>query len=766
MWTATYPACPVIVTVREAAYRYRPQLPGFNELEVVEFHPEDIWEFVKNWFDGDKTMRREDKVTDLKIRLERSPRIMELASNPLLLSLIVMVYERHLDLPESRARLYEKCVNILLTEWDASQGRLRYRGFDVRYKWQLLEDVAWHFHGLRKRYFPDEELLEVIANFLPAVSLPPSDKQKLLEEIAIENGLLREQSVGYYSFSHLTFQEYFTARYIIEHKDLTTLQTYLGDTWWEEVLSLYAGDIPDASPLLGVLLGQEEGLFCTNLLLAGHCLSAKPTVREVTLREQVIDRLFNTLLATRYILLRESITKVLATIGGKETVFGREIFSRLQRLAEDDTVDLEIRKQIVYALGKFGGVGLVQELGAMLLNKNINNYLRASAARALEKFGGSDMRDAMLELLEDEQEDWRVRQSIAIALGACSDKCAVANLLALLKDKRRNNTVQSTCAFALGILGDNSVVEVLLDLLSDDEVEMYVRGSIAVALGKLGDTRAVPTLLNLLADKHLGQFIGQRIALTLGSLELDANTVSTLLTLITNEELDVHVRMSIAALPGKYYDKSAIQRLREILLNTGVNALVRASIATALGALGDQIVIPDMQDMLLDQTLDVNVRGSIIAALRVLGIKEVTSELLTLLSNQQLNQDVLLDISKSLSNFSNYSHAERQTIAQELVVLLPQDNIKRAVRQNIALALGHLGSRNIVQRLLELLRDQNVDRDVRQNIAYIVTQMTQDEQCIQELVSLLPTTDIPNDLYAALWALNRRRRRRPIMLPR
>jgi predicted NACHT family NTPase len=133
---------------------------------------------------------------DLNTRLERNPRIRALGSNPLLLSPIVLVYEAQLDLPDRRAKLYERCVDILLTEWDTSRSIQRRREFKPEYKQQLLEELAWHFHVKGQRYFPDDEVIAVIADFLPAVGLSAEQSMKVLEEIANENGLLKAQAQG------------------------------------------------------------------------------------------------------------------------------------------------------------------------------------------------------------------------------------------------------------------------------------------------------------------------------------------------------------------------------------------------------------------------------------------------------------------------------------------------------------------------------------------------------------------------------------------
>jgi hypothetical protein len=212
-----YSQSPIIVTARKAGYQGRAPLAGFTELEVLDFRQEDIEQFVNKWFGCYQDPHKQANAIDLNTRLERNPRILALGANPLLLSLIVLVYEARLDLPDRRAKLYERCVDILLTEWDTSRCIQRRREFKPEYKQQLLEELAWHFHLKGQRYFPDREVKAVIAGFLPAVGLPAEQSRKVLEEVANENGMLKAQAQGWHGFLHLTLQEYFVARYVTDH---------------------------------------------------------------------------------------------------------------------------------------------------------------------------------------------------------------------------------------------------------------------------------------------------------------------------------------------------------------------------------------------------------------------------------------------------------------------------------------------------------------------------------------------------------------------
>jgi hypothetical protein len=441
-------------------------LTGFTELEVVDFRPEDIEQFVIKWFACYHDQQKEATALDLNAKLHRNARIQALAANPLLLSLIVLVYEAQLDLPDRRADLYKRCVEVLLTEWDARRNIRRRREFKPEHKRQLLAELAWHFHTQGRRYFPERELQAEIARFLPVLGLPAEQYEHVLKEITNENGLLKEQARGWYGFLHLTLQEYFVAQYINDQNELATLLKHIGDPWWEEVLLLYAGQTSDASSLLQHLLGKTgqevlpDDVFHTNLITAGRCLAAYPTIRQVSLRQDVTTHLFDLLTTSPYSLNQEQAAEVLAEVGGSQ------VNAQLLKLLPDEQVDRSVRGSIADALGQVGERSVIPDL---------------------------------LNLLSDEQVDSLVRGSIASALGQVGERSVIPDLLNLLFDEQVDSLVRGSIASALGQVGERSVIPDLLNLLSDEQVDRSVRGSIADALGQLGNDEAtVHTLVTLL----------------------------------------------------------------------------------------------------------------------------------------------------------------------------------------------------------------------------------------------------------------------------
>lgn len=732
-----YPQTPIVVTARKAGYHQRAPLIGFTELEVLGFRPDDIQKFVINWFTCSQDPQREMKILDLITRLERNPRIQELTTNPLLLSLIVLVYETQLDLPDRRVELYKRCVDTLLADWDVKRNIRRYHELPSERQQQLLEELAWHFHQQRQRYFSEQEALIEISGYLSAMQLPTENNRLILAQIANKDGLLKEQARGWYGFLHLTLQEYFAARYAVNHDQLETLLTHLGDPWWEEVLLLYAGYISDASIMLQKLLGRDKNvpsrddLFHTNLLLAGHCLTVHPILQQTSLREEIISALFELLLATPYRLMHEHIASILATIGQPE------INSELLRLLTNEQINEPLRWEIADALGRNGDKSIAPDLVRLLINKKVHYSLGLMVAEALGELQDKSVVPDLLGLLTDKKIDIDVCQGVARALGTLGGQDVVLNLLHLLSNERVSHFVRQEIAEALARRGDKSVVPNLLLLLANKKINLYVRRAIVEALGKLGDTSVVPKLLQLLTEKTTDPYMRWDIVEALGELQ-DKSVVPELLRLLANEKIETSLRERIAEALGELQDKSVVPDLRHIMINTKVNAAVRGRIAQVLGTLGERTMISELLELLANRQLSNYTRLSIAQSLASLGERAIIPILLQMLSDENEGEDNLS---------GNFVHALRRlkdkSVVPKLLPLLKDKKTKSYTRSAIIMALGELASdTSAILALIALLNKVKHD--------------TGEEEEYHEGLSGVEPANTINGIYEALWSICRR----------
>jgi predicted NACHT family NTPase len=251
-----------VITCRIAAKEFT--LEQFTEVEVADFDEEQIQTFVAKWF----VAKDSDLDKPFLQKLKENKPIQELASNPLLLTLLCLEFEESGDFPNDRAELYKRATNTLLRKWDAKRGIQRdivYHQLSVQRKENLLCYIALTTFEKGDYFFKQRQIEQYIADYIQNLSDAETDQETLqldseavLKSIEAQHGLLVERARGIYSFSHLTFQEYFTARSIVNSASpnaindpaLQGLIWHIFDKRWREVFLLVAEMLPSADILL------------------------------------------------------------------------------------------------------------------------------------------------------------------------------------------------------------------------------------------------------------------------------------------------------------------------------------------------------------------------------------------------------------------------------------------------------------------------------------------------------------------------------------
>jgi predicted NACHT family NTPase len=225
---------------------------------VADFNDKQIEDFAKNWFvafakdKGDKGLALASEFIE-KLNRPENQQIRELAVTPILLNLACLVFQFVADFPSKRSKLYEQGLDILLRRWAEAKGIQRdevYRDLDVIHKKELLSQVAAITFERGDYFFEQDKIQRYIADYL--CTLPNAitdratlqrDSEAVLKSIEAQHGLLVERARGIYSFSHLTFQEYFTAKYFVEtsgSQALEKLTSHITEKRWREVFLLTA----------------------------------------------------------------------------------------------------------------------------------------------------------------------------------------------------------------------------------------------------------------------------------------------------------------------------------------------------------------------------------------------------------------------------------------------------------------------------------------------------------------------------------------------
>jgi predicted NACHT family NTPase len=266
-----------IMTCRTAANTYI--FEEFTEVEILDFSLQQIQAFVSKWF----WYKSQQGDLQLLAKIKASSSLQELASNPLLLTLLCLDFENTVVPSTNHFDFYRECTDVLLKSWDAKRNidRGNYYGYlSISQKKQILGTIALDTLKQDQYLFSARELerqvtthLELLLKFHsgPNVRL---DSESVLKLIEAQHGLLVEQAKGLFSFSHQIFHEYFAAQKLTDELifqgSSSTLSWLVTDTLApksHQVLRLVVKMLPRADVVLQEICQHIEQLTIQNTAL-------------------------------------------------------------------------------------------------------------------------------------------------------------------------------------------------------------------------------------------------------------------------------------------------------------------------------------------------------------------------------------------------------------------------------------------------------------------------------------------------------------------
>jgi formylglycine-generating enzyme required for sulfatase activity len=310
-----------VVASRTAGYGGLVYLPDFLERHLSPLDEQEAQALLRKWFDAVYARlhaigrRRQDAAADQVAQLweviERNDRLRDMATNPLLLTVMALLQFNSVRLPDQRAKLYEKLIELLLDLWRrqnvasdtlvtsvaqlaSEQRRLEALALAMQQQPQQVREVT-----LRQA----QEWLSPLYVERLKIDREEADRRvhDLLRRLAVDSGIIQQREERY-AFSHYTFQEYLAARALdsLDNRDgapdsVAFLLERSADARWRETLLLAAGywsngqQIRKTERLLRGLLDRRDP---ENLLLAAAALADVGTVEDLAdLRDEATARL-------------------------------------------------------------------------------------------------------------------------------------------------------------------------------------------------------------------------------------------------------------------------------------------------------------------------------------------------------------------------------------------------------------------------------------------------------------------------------------------
>lgn len=633
-----------VVTSRVAGYDAARMGADWAHYTIKPMERDDIQGFLEKWCPAveeqqmgkDKKTEAhqaaEEQIKGIMQAVDNSEGVQRLATNPLMLTIITLIYKTGARLPDRRIELYHLAAETLARTWQEAK-----EGFDreALIKEEELADVlgplAYCMHANRASGLVTEEearkfIRSGLAKKRDLEESNPDDQNEL--EAAVDDFMLRvqvftglfvergvnEENERLYSFMHLTFEEYYAARYLAtrvvrQEELLKLLRRHIHDARWEEVILLTLGYIrfvmkltdSSAEVLEKLCLDPDrpkpayEDLFHRDLLFALRACGDSIEPRRKMLKEMVDEALEIYLAedndywpAGINAVTRGQVDARIGFIGEGAT---KEIMSAalIEQLNDSSSDKRHIVTRFILNLKASNKLSTIKLLDIMLNDQD--EHIRSFAADALSQRGeGYEAITSVLLTSMYNDESWLVRFSAAQALAKLKtgDNQIVQELKKKTQHEGRSND-GCIAAYTLIHMGqaDFDEVNMLLQILNRklgfyalhraihilDMIE-NVNGEIALRLVELLNTIGVYT---------------EKVINTLIRIGTNNTVVIRPLMNLLKYEIDTRVKEIAISILGKIgaSNNDVINTLLVILNDSKANKSLRAMSAAALLDLGD-----------------------------------------------------------------------------------------------------------------------------------------------------------------------------------
>lgn len=228
-------------------------LSGYTLCEVTGYTPDQQDAFAKVFFDR-------PEIADKFVRqLRAAPRLRQLSTNPLLLSLMCLLYDESHRLSDETSSLYDDMIETLMN--DARIPPTNREAVRV-----ALGETAAKMTQQRIDSISDLELRKQIA------AGAAENKGARVYPAIINSGLLMRVGRERFAFVHPILQDFLAAEFFSTsgaNSVATSMGSHATDYFWQQVLAFYAARHPD---FVRQMLDAPDDLFESRHYLVDHIL--------------------------------------------------------------------------------------------------------------------------------------------------------------------------------------------------------------------------------------------------------------------------------------------------------------------------------------------------------------------------------------------------------------------------------------------------------------------------------------------------------------
>ena len=754
---------------------YSNTLPYKVQMEITGFTDENISQYVAQFFNQiqeelDDTSNLAQKCLEF---LKVNSRVWGIAHIPVNLELICSIWgdtdwseTTHMTITD----LYDNITMWLCRRYLARQN----------ITFQMSKKQLYHSCKEELTFL---ETLAFEATVKNTVLIRKELLQKFIEEIECSSaafqrilniGILKSYDSGttgtrveldkHHYFVHLSFQEYFAARYICKalkdpanQRVMGLIETQKYDRHYTLMLTFASGLLTNAND--DATLNRFWDLVhnkCRDLIGFRHLQLLVPCIDEgrcsdsIETKDEIVHYITDWvqyILSLKHCALQEKLEDLLRTCtsiaeqSAIQNVFLHQLHTEDQAIAENvlslistipspsssaelfplvcrhlDAQNSAIRKAAVTAFAKLGEKVPTSEIisGLVISLEDSDRKVRWSACEALrrlhEKAATSEVINGLALSLGDS--DQHVRLSAYKALGQLGEKAATSEvinrLVILLGDSDCN--VRLSASEALGRLGEEAATSEVISrlVISLGDSDKNVRSCACGVLARLGNKAAKSEVINRLVIS-LGdsdEYVRSSACWTLGYLGEKAATSEVISRLIISlGDSDEYVRSRACEALGRLGQNAAkseiISRLVTSLGDNDNN--VRSRACEALGRLGEKAPTSEVINRLVISLgdSDKNVRWRACEALRILRENAATSEVISRLVISLGDSDKNVR-SRACEALGRLGEKAGTTEAISRLVVSLGDSDKN-VRSSACEVLGRLGEKVATSEIISRL---------------------------------------------------------------
>jgi len=151
----------------------------------------------------------------------------EFVRNPLLLALIVWIYNVGQRIPDNRVVLYEECSELLFRRWDSLK-EIDPEIPDAHWLFQLVTEIAHRMYLINRAEEGDTNSEWLTARALEFFRIVYDNDvenrarkaaERFVGHLTGRSWVLQERSAGIFEFTHRTFMEFYFARWLHDYYD-------------------------------------------------------------------------------------------------------------------------------------------------------------------------------------------------------------------------------------------------------------------------------------------------------------------------------------------------------------------------------------------------------------------------------------------------------------------------------------------------------------------------------------------------------------------